>query len=214
MKTPIDVALKSAPVVPLIQSDDPETAVKIARALIAGGLPVLEIVLRTDAALACLAAIREALPDAQAGAGTVLNAAQVREAAGQGATFIVSPGLDEGVVEAAGELDLPVYPGIVTPGELQRAWNLGLRTVKFFPASIAGGVPALKALSSVFRDVGFMPTGGISESNLHEYLALPSVVACGGSWLTPPEAVASGDFERITSLAAAAVAISRKRRPA
>lgn len=214
MKTPIDVALKSAPVVPLIQSDDPETAVKIARALIAGGLPVLEIVLRTDAALACLAAIREAVPDAQAGAGTVLNAAQVREAAGQGATFIVSPGLDEGVVEAAGELDLPVYPGIVTPGELQRAWNLGLRTVKFFPASIAGGVPALKALSSVFRDVGFMPTGGISESNLHEYLALPSVVACGGSWLTPQEAVASGDFERITSLAAAAVAISRKRRPA
>lgn len=214
MKAPIDAALKSAPVVPLIQSDNPETAVKIARALIAGGLPVLEIVLRTDAALACLAAIREAVPDAQAGAGTVLNASQVGEAAAHGATFIVSPGLDEGVVEAAGDLDLPVYPGIVTPGELQHAWNLGLRTVKFFPASIAGGVPALKALSSVFRDVGFMPTGGISESNLDDYLALPSVVACGGSWLTPQDAVASGDFERITSLAAAAVAISRTRRPA
>jgi 2-dehydro-3-deoxyphosphogluconate aldolase/(4S)-4-hydroxy-2-oxoglutarate aldolase len=125
-----------------------------------------------------------------------------------GAAFVVSPGLDEDVVATATEQGIPIYPGIYTPTELQRSLNLGLEVVKFFPASIAAGVPALKALSSVFRGIRFMPTGGISEDNLGEYLGVPSVLACSGSWLTPADAVARGDFGEITELAEQALRIA------
>ena len=204
----ISSLLRKAPVVPLIQSDDPATAVRTAEALVAGGLRVLEVVLRTEAALECLAAIKASVGDALAGAGTVLNADQAEAALDGSADFIVSPGLDEGVVAVAAARSIPVYPGIATAGELQRAWNLGLRLVKFFPASVAGGVPALKAFSSVFRDMQFMPTGGVSADNLCDYLSVPTVIACGGSWLTPQQAVATGDFEQISALAARAVELA------
>jgi 2-dehydro-3-deoxyphosphogluconate aldolase/(4S)-4-hydroxy-2-oxoglutarate aldolase len=204
--------LAAAPVVPLVQADDPEVAVQTSRALAAGGLSVIEVIFRTDRALECMAAVAQELSEVIAGAGTILTAQQASEAIAAGAKFIVSPGLDDGVVRTTQDASLPIYPGTVTATEVQRAVNLGLDTVKFFPASIAGGVPALKALSSVFRHMRFMPTGGISAGNLHEYLALPSVVACGGSWLTPADAIAAGDYDRITELAAEAVAIAKKSR--
>ena len=184
----IDELLNRTPVVPLVQADDPSVAVETSRALAAGGLRIAEVVLRTDRALDCLRAIADEVPDTIAGAGTVLSSQQAESALQHGSKFLVSPGLDDGVVQVAREHGVPVYPGIVTPGELQRAFNLGLDTVKFFPASIAGGVPALKALSSVFRTMKFMPTGGVSPDNLADYLAVPAVIACGGSWLTPASA--------------------------
>lgn len=208
----INEVLAANPVVPLVQSDDPDTAVATSKALVKGGLTVVEVVLRTDRALDCLRAIADDVSGAIAGAGTVLSVAQAEAALQHGARFIVSPGLDDGVVAAARAHGVPVYPGIVTPTELQRAFNLGLDTVKFFPASIAGGVPALKALSSVFRSMKFMPTGGVSAKNLPDFLELPAVLACGGSWLTPADAIAAGNFERITELAAEALSIAHAAR--
>lgn len=213
-KVAIDITktLESAPVVPLVQADDPAIAVKTSLALAAGGLTVVEVVFRTDRALECLKAVAEEVPDMIAGAGTVLSSSQAEAAFDAGARFIVSPGLDDGVVAAAQERGAPVYPGIVTPGELQHAYNLGLSIVKFFPASIAGGIPALQALSSVFRSMRFMPTGGISPSNLVDYLSVPAVLACGGSWLTPVGAIASDNYDKITTLAEEALRIAAQAR--
>lgn len=210
----INELLTKTPVVPLVQADDPDVAIKTSRALAAGGLKVAEVVFRTDGALECLRAVADNVPEMIAGAGTVLSAKQATAALEHGAKFIVSPGLDDGVVAVAREHDVPIYPGIMTPSELQRAFNLGLDTVKFFPASIAGGIPALKALASVFRTMRFMPTGGVSPGNLADFLAVPSVLACGGSWLTPADSVAAGDYDAIRKLAADAVAIARKARGA
>jgi 2-dehydro-3-deoxyphosphogluconate aldolase/(4S)-4-hydroxy-2-oxoglutarate aldolase len=204
--------LTNCPVVPLVQTDDPAIAVKTSRALAAGGLKVAEVVFRTDRALECLQAVADNVPEMIAGAGTVLSAEQANAALEHGAKFIVSPGLDDGVVGVAREHGVPVYPGIMTPSELQHAFNLGLDTVKFFPASIAGGVPALKALASVFRTMKFMPTGGVSPGNLADFLAVPAVLACGGSWLTPADKIGAGDYDAVTKLAAEAVAIARKAR--
>jgi 2-dehydro-3-deoxyphosphogluconate aldolase/(4S)-4-hydroxy-2-oxoglutarate aldolase len=209
----VDASLEKNPVVPLVQADDPKIAVEISRALAAGGLSVVEVVLRTDHALECLQAVADEVPEIIAGAGTVLNAKQAEAALANGAKFIVSPGLDDGVVDVAKEQGVPIYPGIMTPGELQHAFNLDLDIVKFFPASIAGGIPALKALSSVFRTIRFMPTGGVSPDNLADYLAIPAVLACGGSWLTPKDAIDAGNFQIITDLAAAAVEIAKQARP-
>lgn len=212
MSIDLKKTLQTVPVVPLVQADDPKIAVLISRALAAGGLTVAEVVFRTDRALECLAAVADEVPEMIAGAGTVLSAEQARAAVEAGARFIVSPGLDDGVVAVAKEHGIPVYPGVVTPTELQHAFNLGLDTVKFFPASLAGGIPMLKALSSVFRTMRFMPTGGISTGNLADYLAVPAVLACGGSWLTPADAIAAGDYEKITTLAQEAVQIASRAR--
>ena len=201
-------SLEAKRVVPLVQSDDPKTALKISEALLEGGLDVLEVVLRTDAALDCLEAIAKEFPNAHVGAGTVLSADQSREVIRRGATFIVSPGLDAASVKVANEAGAPILPGISTATELQQAWNMGLRTVKLFPASLVGGPKMIKALSSVFRDVRFMPTGGVSTANLNEYLSVPAVLACGGSWLTPKDKIEAGDFGAITQLAKDAIAIA------
>lgn len=202
-------SLESKRVVPLVQSADVKTALKISEALLEGGLDVLEVVLRTDAAMDCLEAIAKEFPDAHVGAGTVLSAEQSQEVIRRGASFIVSPGLDAASVEVANAAGLPILPGIATATELQRAWNLGLRTVKFFPAGLAGGPKMLKALSSVYRDVRFMPTGGVNPDNLKDYLAIPAVLACGGSWLTPKDAIAKGDFGAITKLAQEAIKLAQ-----
>lgn len=193
--------LQSAPVVPLIQADDPGVAVEIANALVAGGLTVLEVVLRTEAALECLRQIVHSVPDAVVGAGTVLSESQAQKSLDAGAAFIVSPGLHVPVVQAAQQGGIDILPGVATASEAQLGWNMGLRVLKFFPAGQAGGVPMLKALSSVFRDVKFMPTGGVSAANLTDYLRLDAVIACGGSWLTPADAIASGDFDTVSRLA-------------
>jgi 2-dehydro-3-deoxyphosphogluconate aldolase/(4S)-4-hydroxy-2-oxoglutarate aldolase len=212
MTETVESRLRTTPVVPLIQADDPAVAVATARALVDGGLGVLEVVMRTQAALACMRAIAAEVPDALMGAGTVLSTEHAHSALDAGARFIVSPGLSEDVVRVASDAGLPVFPGVATATELQRAWNLGLRIVKFFPAGQAGGVAMIKALASVFRDVRFMPTGGVSASNLADYLTVPAVIACGGSWLTPKEAIAAGDYRAVTELAAQAVAIAAKTR--
>jgi len=201
-------SLQAKRVVPLVQSDDPATALKISEALLEGGLDVLEVVLRTDAALDCLEAIAKEFPQAHVGAGTVFNAAQSEEVIRRGATFIVSPGLDEPSVKVAQSNDIAILPGVATPSELMRAHNMGLRTVKLFPASVVGGPKMIKALASVARDVGFMPTGGVNAQNLPEYLAVPAVLACGGSWLTPKADIEAGNFAAITKLAKDAIAIA------
>ena len=201
--------LKSAPIVPLVQSNDPDEAVKISEALLKGGLKVLEVVLRTDEAFECLEKIAQEFPDVQVGAGTVLSADHAKRTLECGAKFIVSPGLTDGVVEIALSNDVPVLPGIATASELQKAWNMGLRTVKLFPASLAGGPNMIKALSSVFRDVSFMPTGGVKPANLSDYLSIPAVIACGGTWLTPKDQIAAGNFAAVTELAEQALALSK-----
>ena len=210
-KTVIEERLARTGVVPLVQADDPETAIRTSEALVAGGLSIIEVVLRTDDALNCVEAVSKSMQEAFVGAGTVLTKAQAKAAISAGAGFIVSPGLDEGVVEVAQAHGLPVFPGIATASELQHAFNLGLRIVKFFPAGVCGGVAMIKALSSAFREMKFMPTGGVSAENLGDYLAVPSVIACGGSWLTPKDAIRDSDYARIRSLAAEAVAIARSR---
>lgn len=204
----LSALLARTPVVPVVVIDDASDAVPVARALVAGGLPVVEITLRTSAAVKAISAVAAHVPEAHVGAGTVLSGQQARTAVAVGARFIVSPGLDEGVVSVANELSVPVMPGVTTPSEVQRAWNLGLRVLKYFPASLAGGIPMLRALGAVFRDVKFIPTGGISAKNLRDYLEVPSVTACGGSWLTPSSAIASGAYGEITRLAAEANAIA------
>lgn len=202
--------LKHAPVVPLVQADDPDVALKTVAALKAGGLEIIEVVLRTDAAMVCLEAIAERAPDIIVGAGTVLSLEQAEESVRRGAQFIVSPGLNDEVVKYCQSRDMAVFPGVVTASEVQRAWNLGLRTVKFFPAGLSGGAAMLKALSSVFRDMQFMPTGGVSAANLNDYLAIPSVIACGGSWLTPQQEIDAGNFDAVTALARGALVTAQK----
>tara|TARA_R110001606_G_scaffold88649_1_gene199575 strand:+ start:238 stop:891 length:654 start_codon:yes stop_codon:yes gene_type:complete len=209
----LEAKFAAAPVVPLIEASDPTVAVATAKALQAGGLDVIEVVLRTDAALDCMEAIIAETSDIIVGAGTILTADDAKAAATRGAQFIVCPGLVDAVVNFCKANDLPVFPGTMTPGEVQQAHNLGLGTVKFFPAKLAGGVPMLKALNSVFRNMRFMPTGGVSAENLGEFLAVPSVIACGGSWLTPKAAIDAGDYDAITKLAREAVALARASRP-
>ena len=204
----LDERLKSAPIIPLIQAKEPKVAVRMADALMAGGLTVLEVVLRTDDALRCLESVRKAAPEAIVGAGTVLGVEQARAALSAGASFIVSPGLHAPVVETAFRANADVFPGVVTPGEVQLAWNLGLRTLKLFPAGQMGGTGLTKALSAAFRDVRFIPTGGVSAANLADYLQVPSVLACGGSWITPAEAVRDSQFDAITRMARQAVEIA------
>ncbi len=208
VQSEIDHRLSAAPVVPLVSADDTQVAVETAKALQDGGLSVIEVVLRSDAAQACMEAIIDQTGGLIVGAGTVLTLQQARSVVASGAQFVVCPGLVDEVVEYCLDQGVPVYPGTMTAGEVQRAYALGLRAVKFFPATLAGGVPMLKAFGSVFREMRFMPTGGVSAGNLAEFLALPSVLACGGSWLTPADAIAAGDYSKITDLAREAVAIA------
>ena len=207
----LETRLQGAPVVPLVAPEDADSAIRTTRALVEGGLSVVEVVLRTPAAVDCLGEIADAVPEALIGAGTVLSEEQADAVIARGARFIVMPGLYAPVVGMARERGVPVLPGIATATEAQQAWNLGLHVMKFFPASLAGGTAMLKALGSVFREVKFMPTGGITAVNLADYLALPNVLACGGSWLTPQTAITNGDFAAIRELAREALRIARSR---
>ena len=210
--TDLTSRLSAAPVVPLVGDDDAGRAVATAQALGEGGLSVIEVVLRSPRALEGMLAIIESGSDLVVGAGTVLTLDQAKAVRDAGAQFIVSPGLVDEIAEFCIDEEIPFFPGTMTAGEVQRAYALGLREVKFFPATLAGGVPMLKAFGSVFGEMRFMPTGGVSPENLPDFLALPHVLACGGSWLTPKDAIASGDFDRVTTLAREAVEIARKAR--
>ncbi len=198
------------PVIPVIVIDDVSVAVPLARALVEGGVRVLEVTLRTKVALRCMEAIAKAVPEAIVGAGTIRNAADARAAKDVGCRFGVSPGYTQVVGQACRDLGLPLLPGVATAGEVMQANADGYLFLKFFPASAAGGVAMLKALAGPFPDVVFCPTGGISVETAPQYLALPNVKVCGGSWLTPADAVAKGDWQRITALARAAGALRAK----
>jgi 2-dehydro-3-deoxyphosphogluconate aldolase / (4S)-4-hydroxy-2-oxoglutarate aldolase len=197
--------------VPVVVLEHARDAAPLADAIAAGGGPLIEITLRTAAALPAIRALADH-PAITVGAGTVLNAEQARAAHAAGARFIVAPGLDTGTVEVSRALGLPVLPGVATATEAQAAHNLGLRLVKYFPAGSLGGPPALRALADVLRDLRFVPTGGIREADVREYLAIPSVVACGGSWLAPPELIRTGDYAGITRRVATALSIARSAR--
>lgn len=202
--------LKSAGVVPVVVLDRAEDAVPTARALLAGGVDVMEITFRTDAAAASIHAVAEACPEMLVGAGTVITLEQCRQAVACGARFIVAPGFDAEVVRWCVEQDVAVTPGCVTPTEIMAAMKLGLRVVKFFPAGVYGGLKALKALSAPFGGVRFIPTGGVDARNLGEYLSAPFVHAVGGSWLCPKAEIAAGHFEQITARCREASGIVRE----
>jgi 2-dehydro-3-deoxyphosphogluconate aldolase / (4S)-4-hydroxy-2-oxoglutarate aldolase len=195
-------------IIPVVVLPDAAAAVPLARALVAGALPVMEITFRTPAAAASLEAIAAEMPGVQLGAGTVVSVAQAKTAISAGAKFVVSPGLSRQVVEYCMKRGVMVFPGVVTPGEIMAAMELGLDTLKFFPAEQAGGARYLKALCGPFPGIRFIPTGGIDASNLRSYLAIPQVVACGGSWMVKPELIAAGKFEEITNLAREAVELA------
>lgn len=198
-------------VVPVVVIDDVSRAEPLGRALIAGGLPCAEVTLRTPEALDCLRVLAED-PDLLVGAGTVLRASQVEQALRAGARYIVSPGFSPAVVAECAQAGIPVLPGVATATEIQAALEVGLEVVKFFPAEAAGGVRTLAALAAPFRDVRFVPTGGIAAADLASYLALPCVLAVGGSWLVSARLLAGGRYAEITELTAAAVADVRHAR--
>jgi 2-dehydro-3-deoxyphosphogluconate aldolase / (4S)-4-hydroxy-2-oxoglutarate aldolase len=191
------------PVIPVIVIEREADAVPLARALVAGGVRVLEVTLRTKAALACIEAIVAEVPEAVVGAGTLRNADDVRAAKRAGCQFGVSPGYTSAIARACAEAGLPLLPGVSTASEVMQANADGLSFLKFFPATAAGGVPMLKALAGPFPDVAFCPTGGITAETAPQFLALHNVKVCGGSWLTPADAMAAGDWARITALARA-----------
>lgn len=197
------------PVIPVIVIEDVAHAVPLARALVAGGVRVLEVTLRTPVALQCMEAIAAAVPEAIVGAGTIRSADDARAAKRVGCRFGVSPGYSSEVGRACREIDLPLLPGVATSSEVMQANADGYFFLKFFPAGAAGGMPMLKALAGPFPDVVFCPTGGVNAESAPQYLALANVKVVGGSWLTPADAVASGDWPRITALARAASALRK-----
>jgi 2-dehydro-3-deoxyphosphogluconate aldolase/(4S)-4-hydroxy-2-oxoglutarate aldolase len=195
------------PVIPVIVIQRLEDAVPLARALVAGGVRVLEITLRTPVALACMRAIAVAVPEAIVGAGTIRTVEDARAALDAGCGFGVSPGYSPSIGLACKDMGLPLLPGVATASEVMAANADGYDFLKFFPATAAGGVPMLKALAGPFADVLFCPTGGITPESAVQFLALPNVKVCGGSWLTPQDAVDRQDWARITALAKAASAL-------
>jgi 2-dehydro-3-deoxyphosphogluconate aldolase / (4S)-4-hydroxy-2-oxoglutarate aldolase len=195
------------PVIPVIVLERESDALPLARALVAGGVRVLEVTLRTRAALAGIEAIARQVPEAVVGAGTLRSAADVRAARDAGCVFGVSPCYTSAIGAACREAGLPLLPGVATAGEVMAAHADGLSFLKFFPATAAGGIPMLKALHGPFPEIAFCPTGGITAETAPQFLALPNVRVCGGSWLTPPDTLARGDWARISALARAATAL-------
>jgi 2-dehydro-3-deoxyphosphogluconate aldolase/(4S)-4-hydroxy-2-oxoglutarate aldolase len=202
--------MQDAPVIPVIVLHDVKHAVALARALVAGGIRMLEVTLRTPQALACLEAIAREVPEAVAGAGTVRSAADVQASLNAGARFAVSPGYTHTVGQACRDAGLPLLPGVATGSEIMAAQEDGYNELKFFPAMQAGGPAMLKAWGGPFIDVRFCPTGGVTQTNAAEFLALPNVACVGGSWLTPADALAAGDWTRITALARDASTLQRR----
>jgi 2-dehydro-3-deoxyphosphogluconate aldolase / (4S)-4-hydroxy-2-oxoglutarate aldolase len=197
------------PVIPVIVINKLEDAVPMAQALVDGGVKVLEVTLRTPIALQCMEAIAKAVPGAIVGAGTVRSRADAQAAKNAGCVFAVSPGYTSAVGSACAAIGLPLLPGVASASEVMHANADGYHFLKFFPATAAGGIPMLKALAGPFADVVFCPTGGITLETAPQFLALPNVKVCGGSWLTPADAVAAKDWARITRLAKEASALRR-----
>ncbi|MEV4381415.1 bifunctional 4-hydroxy-2-oxoglutarate aldolase/2-dehydro-3-deoxy-phosphogluconate aldolase [Streptosporangium sp. NPDC049644] len=201
--------LDIAPVIPVVVIDDPETAVPLARALVAGGLPAIEVTLRTAAALDAIARIAAEVPEAVVGAGTVRTPADVAASVAAGSAFLVSPGTTPRLLDALEAGGVPFLPGAATASEVMALAERGVTEMKFFPAEAAGGLPYLKALGGPLPRIRFCPTGGIRLATAPDYLALPNVGCVGGTWLTPADALATGDYPRIEKLATEAAALRR-----
>lgn len=197
--------IRSLKIVPVVKIDDADDAVNLAKALTEGGLPCAEVTFRTEEAGEAIQKMLEAYPDMLVGAGTVLNAKQVDEAVSAGAKFIVSPGLNPKTVKYCQEIGIPVFPGVATASEIEQALELGLEVVKFFPAEVNGGLPAIKALAAPYSMIQFMPTGGINLQNVKEYLDFDSVIACGGTWMVKDSLIKNGEFGKIRELTQEAV---------
>lgn len=206
--TPLQI-MQDAPVIPVIVLTDVSQAVPLARALVAGGIRMLEVTLRTPQALACIEAIARDVPEAVVGAGTVRSAADAQACAMAGARFAVSPGYTRAMGQACKDAGLPLLPGVATGSEIMMAQEDGLTELKFFPAMQAGGPAMLKAWNGPFGDVRFCPTGGVTVANAPEFLALPNVVCVGGSWLTPADTLARGNWSHVTALAFQACQLAR-----
>ena len=199
-------------IVPVVVLNKVEDAVPLANALLKGGIDFMEITFRTECAASCIAKISKEVPEVIVGAGTVLNVEQAKCSVENGAKFIVSPGLDEETVKWAQQNNIPVIPGCVTPTEIMKAISLGLNVIKFFPADVYGGIKAIKALSAPFGQVKFLPTGGVYEGNLKDFIENKSVAAIGGSWVCKKDDIANHDWDKITALSANAVKIIKETR--
>lgn len=206
MTLTVEAVMRAARVIPVLVVDDAAHAAPLATALVAGGIVALEVTLRTPAALAVIGAMA-GVDGAIVGAGTVLNADDARRAVDAGARFLVSPGLTDPLARAAADLGVPLLPGVATAADIMRGLDHGLTRFKFFPAETSGGAAAVRAFGGPFGAVAFCPTGGITPANAATYLALGNVLCVGGSWLAPADALAAGDWSRITRLARAAAAL-------
>lgn len=202
----VQAVLAASPLVPVIAINELEDAVPLCQALVDGGIKVLEITLRTEHGVDAIRAVREAIPEAWVGAGTVTSVAEYRKVEAAGAQFVITPGVTEAILEFGVTSEAPLLPGISTVSELMMGYALGYREFKFFPAEVSGGAPALKAFSGPFADVTFCPTGGIRRETAKDYLALKNVKAVGGSWLTPADVVAKKDWAQITEIARGSLA--------
>ena len=206
--------LSAAGVVPVVVINDVANAVPLARALLAGGVKIIELTLRTAAGLDAIKAIASEVPDMLVGAGTVLSTDQVRGVKAAGASFAVAPGTNRTILAAAQEVDLPFAPGVMTPSDIETALGMGCRILKFFPAESAGGVKHLKTMAAPYAHLGvkFMPTGGIKAAQLADYLAVPTVAAVGGSWLATGAQIDAGEWSSITAQATAAMEVANAAR--
>lgn len=200
----------AGPVVPVLVINDVEKAVPLAKALMEGGIKVLEVTLRTPAAIDVIKRIADEVPDSLIGAGTVTNAQQLKAVVEAGAKFAISPGMTADLLKAGMDAEIPLIPGISSTSDLMKGKDAGYTHMKFFPAEASGGVKAIKSISGPFPDVTFCPTGGIGPNNYNDYLALSNVKCVGGSWLAPDDAIESGDWARITQLAKEAIAGVKK----
>lgn len=203
----LERAMRAGPVIPVLTIDDVAHAVPLARALVTGGLPAIEITLRTKPALAAIEAVAREVEGAIVGAGTVLNREQLRDAQRAGATFAVSPGATPALLEAADVADMGLLPGVATASEAMVAQEAGYRFLKFFPAEASGGIHFLKSIYGPLPELRFCPTGGIDAAKARDYLALPNVLCVGGSWVVPMASIKAGDFAMITHLARDACAL-------
>ena len=205
-KTSPEEIFAAGPVVPVLVINDVEKAVPLAKALMEGGIKVLEVTLRTPAAIDVIKRIAQEVPDSLIGAGTVTNAQQLKAVVEAGAKFAISPGMTADLLKAGMDSEIPLIPGISSTSDLMKGKDAGYTHMKFFPAEASGGVKAIKSISGPFPDVTFCPTGGIGPNNYNDYLALNNVKCVGGSWLAPDDAIEAGDWARITQLAKEAVA--------
>jgi 2-dehydro-3-deoxyphosphogluconate aldolase/(4S)-4-hydroxy-2-oxoglutarate aldolase len=199
--------VQNSPILPVLHMESIDDAVNVSRALYKGGITSAEIVLRSEVALDCITAIREQVPEMNVGVGTLTNSQQVKDSVAAGATFLVSPSFTKTLATAMIDTGLPMLPGVVTPSEITQALELGIKEVKFFPAEQYGGANTIRALSSVFSQVKFCPTGGVGPKNIAEYFAIKNVFAVGGSWMVPKDLIAKKDWATITQLSTQAIAM-------